>query len=104
VIQLEENCGASSETVGKHEEKLKNLEHGQGVLQENISEVKSDLKELINLIKFSFEQNQKALSERMDKLENKIEKIMWNAIKGFGILGFAVAVWYFTKLSNHIMN
>ena len=95
-------CGADEQTVGEHTAQLKSLKEDQDNLVESISEVKSDLKELINLIKTALEKNQTDLQIKVDKLENKIDMIIWNVIKGVGIVGFSLAAWYFSQTSTHV--
>ena len=95
-------CGADEQTVGEHSAKLESLQTHQESIVESISEVKSDLKELINLIKSALEKNQHDLEDKVEKLENKIDSIMWNVIKGIGVVGFSIAAWYFTQASNHV--
>ena len=96
------NCGADEQTVGEHSAQLKSLKEDQKDIVESISEVKSDLKELINLIKSALEKNQTDLQVKVEKLENKIDMIVWNVIKGVGVIGFSLAAWYFSQTSTHI--
>ena len=116
-----EECGASSEVVGQHEQKLIHLEHGQVILGENLQEVKSDLKELIGLLRQHLEQSQMKLEQRQDKIDDKIESFKKEASDNLTALkktlfdlgikvvialmgvGLLAAGWYFGKISTHIL-
>jgi len=116
-----EECGASPEVVGQHEQKLIHLELGQVILGENLQEVKSDLKELIGLLRQHLEQSQMKLEQRQDKIDDKIESFKKEAndniaalkktlfdlgikiIIGLMGIGLLAAGWYIGKISQHIL-
>lgn len=107
---MNETCGASPKIMGKHEEKLSNLENGQASLTNGIQEVKSDLKELIELLKYHLEQSQEKLEQRQQKMEDELSEfkqmlfsLLIKAVLGVSGIGLMALAWYANKLSDHII-
>ena len=114
-------CGASPEIIGEHTEKFKSLEAGQNELSVNLIEVKTDLKELISLLRTHIEQSQAKLESKQEKLESKIETVQKesqeqldkfkNFLLGLGIkiitgalgVGLLAIIWYISRVSTHVL-
>lgn len=71
---MHEEC--TEDMVGRHEEKLYNLEKGQEDLRNDIKELKvemkDDIKELVYTIKEIFTEKNKILEKRIDRIESVI--------------------------------
>lgn len=120
-----EPCAA--ERMGKHEEKLENLEKNLQATREenqaNCEEIKSDIKSLISTLEKYMEKGQKHNEERIKFLEKKVENteilldkvtestalidyrlsriedVFWKGLKG---LGWTTLIAFLALVAKHI--
>ena len=94
---VDENCGASPEIMGRHEEKLNNLEVGLAGIKKDVKEtrdeLRGDIRELISTMQKMFDAGNDRLEHRIEKLEdNQIESNKTLEKHEEKILGFETTI------------